>query len=326
MARILIIGGYGAVGRHAAAALLRHDPQPVVIVAGRAPDTAPPVPGTVTVRVDATDLRAVADALDDVDTVLMCVELDNARIARACVERGIHYVDISASHHVLAEIEHLDELATRHGATAALSVGLVPGVTNLLARHCVERSPAPEVRIGVLLGSGERHGPAALAWTLSGLGHLDGSWTTHFPAPHGKRTVHRFPFSDQYTLPATLGIARVSTGLCLDSRLPTALMAATRRPAVTRLLRRPGVRDILLAALTKIHLGGDGFAVTVQSGAAKASFSGRVQSRATGLTAALLIRDLPALPPGVRHLEQLVAPTTFLTELATNDFTLDLEI
>lgn len=325
MTTILIIGGHGTVGRHAAAALLRHDPRPTVIVAGRSADTARPVPGTRAVRLDATDPRAVAAAIDGIDTVLMCAELDNARVARACLERGIHYVDVSASHHVLAEIEHLDGLATRHGATAALSVGLVPGVTNLLARHCVERSGTPQVRISVLLGAGERHGPAALAWTLSGLGNLDGSWTTHFPPPHGTRTVHRFPFSDQYTLPTTLGVTAANTGLCLDSRLATALMAAARRPAVTRLLRRPAVRDVLLAALTRIHLGGDEFVVAVHSGTARATFSGRVQSRATGLTAALLVRQLPALPPGVRHIEQLVTPTAFLTELAADGFTLDLD-
>jgi hypothetical protein len=226
---------------------------------------------------------------------------------------------------VLAEIEDLDDLAKRHDATAALSVGLAPGITNLLARHCTERSSTQEVRIGVLLGSGEHHGPAALAWTLDGLGQTEGSWTTNFPAPYGERTVHRFPFSDQYTLPVTLGIATASTGLCLDSRITTALLAAAGRPAIARLLRRPKVRDILLTALTSVHVGSEGFAVTVRSGTVQGSFSGRVQSRATGLTAALLIRHLPDLPSGVGHIEQLVEPDAFLTELAAGGYTLDLD-
>lgn len=324
MSTVLILGGYGAVGREAAAALTE-SPGTTVIVAGRNPGRARPVPGTSALRVDAADPADLARALEGVDTVLMCAEIDNARVARACLERGIGYVDVSASAPVLAEIEQLDRLATERGATAALSVGLVPGITNLLARICAGRSAAGDLRIGVLLGSGEQHGPAAIAWTLDGLGRLDGSWTMRFPAPYGERTVHRFPFSDQYTLPATLGVASASTGLCLDSRLTTGLLAAAGRPAVARLLRRPKARALMLRALEKIHLGDDGFAVTVRCGTTRASFSGRLQSRATGRTAALLIRHLPTLPPGVRHIEQLVDPIAFLTELATDGFDLHLD-
>lgn len=319
MNTVLILGGYGAVGREAAAALTGY-PGTRVIVAGRNPSRARPVPATTAMRVDAADPDDLARALDGISTVLMCAEIDNARVARACLERGIDYVDVSASHSVLVEIGDLDGLARERGASAALSVGLVPGVTNLLARICTERSPATDLRIGVLLGSGKQHGPAAIAWTLDGLGALDGSWTMSFPPPFGTRAVHRFPFSDQYTLPGTLGVPAARTGLCLDSRPFTSLLAAAGRPAAARLLRRRKVREVLLTALEKVHLGSDGFAVTVTSGTAQASFSGRLQSRATGRAAALLIRDLRALPPGVRHIEQLVDPVAFLTELADSGF------
>ncbi|MFG1697173.1 saccharopine dehydrogenase NADP-binding domain-containing protein [Nonomuraea sp. NPDC049309] len=324
MTTVLIFGGYGAVGREAAAALTG-SPGTRVIVAGRDPARARPVAGATAIRVDAADSGEVARLLEGVTTVLMCAETGDAQVARACLERGIGYVDVSASHDLLAEIQALDDLALARGATAALSVGLVPGVTNLLARICAERSPAGELRIGVLLGSGERHGPAAIAWTLDGLGELGDSWTMGFPAPYGRRTVHRFPFSDQHTVPGTLGVPAARTGLCLDSRLMTGLLAAAGRPAVARLLRRRTVRGLLLAALEKIHLGSDGFAVTVSSATAGASFSGRLQSRATGRAAALLVRDLPALPPGVRHIEQLVDPVAFLTELAADEFELHLD-
>lgn len=177
MTKILILGGYGAVGREAAAALVRDLPTASVIVAGRNPDNARRIPGTTPMRLDATDPGELATALTGVDAVLMCAERDNARVARACLARGIDYLDVSADHEVLADIAELDDLARRNDATAVLSVGLAPGVTNLLARHCLEHSPVREVRIGVLLGTGEQHGPAALAWTLDGLGQLDGSWS-----------------------------------------------------------------------------------------------------------------------------------------------------
>ncbi|MFD1937605.1 MULTISPECIES: saccharopine dehydrogenase family protein [Nonomuraea] len=324
MNKVLILGGYGAVGREAATALVGHLPGTRVVLAGRDPGRARPVRGTTVMRVDAADPADLARALDGVDAVLMCAELDNPRVARACLERGVHYLDVSATHHVLAGIEDLDDVARKRDAKAVLSVGLVPGVTNLLARYCVERSGARKVRIGALLGAGERHGPAAVAWTLDGLGRLEGSWPMRFPAPYGRRTVHRFPFSDQYTLPQTLGLASAETGLCLDSRLSTALLAAARRPAVARLLGRPKVRDLLLTAMSRVHLGSDGFAVTVRSGSVQASLGGRGQSRATGLVAAMLVARLPAMAPGVGHVDQLVDPVPFLTELAAGRFTLDL--
>ncbi|WP_232333768.1 hypothetical protein [Agromyces laixinhei] len=179
--------------------------------------------------------------------------------------------------------------------------------------------------IGVLLGSGERHGQAALRWTMAGLGALDGSWTMRFPAPHGRRTIHRFPFSDQLTLPQTLQIEQAKTGLCLQSRGATMLLAAARHPTVTRVLRHPRVAEALLTLLTRAHLGNDRFAVTVCSGGARASLAGRQQTRATGLVAALTVARLPSMPPGVRHLEQLVDPVDLLTELSRHGFDLELE-
>jgi hypothetical protein len=319
-ARVLILGGYGAVGREVAAALV-DDTE--VVVAGRHADTVPSVPGAAMRRVDGADPASVVEALDGVDVVVMCAEVANVQIARLTLERGIDYLDVSASYDVLAEIERLDDVARAHDATAVLSVGLAPGITNLLACHISGRSDVQQIEVGVLLGSGEHHGAAAVEWTLDGLGQLDGSWTMEFPAPHGRRTVHRFPFSDQHTLASTLGVT-ARTGLALDSRLTTALLAAAGRPSIARFLRRPRIRSALLAAMTKVHVGGDDFAVVARSGSVQASFTGRRQSRATGLVTAQLVRRLPDLPAGVAHIEQLVDPVAFLTELAaTAGFSVD---
>ncbi|MFJ3670315.1 saccharopine dehydrogenase NADP-binding domain-containing protein [Streptomyces sp. NPDC090106] len=316
MTTVLIIGGYGAVGRHTAAAINSLAPDTTVLTAGRHPERATPVPGTTALRFDAADPDAMREVPRDVGTVVMCAARDNVRIAEACLERGIDYVDVSASHPVLEAIEALDTAAGRTGATAVLSVGLLPGVSNLLARRLTDRHHGADLHISALLGSGDRHGPAALEWTLDGLGSLHGSWSAEFPAPYGRRTVHRFPFSDQYTLPATTGAATAATGLCLDSRLITGLLHAAGRPAVARLLRRPAVRRPLLAALGRAHIGGDGFAVTVRTEHASLAFSGRDQSHATGLTAALTATRIADMAPGVLHLDQVVEPLGFLEELA----------
>ncbi|MEU8123303.1 saccharopine dehydrogenase NADP-binding domain-containing protein [Spirillospora sp. NPDC049024] len=298
MKRVVVLGGYGAVGREVVAGLLGHVPE--VVAAGRDLAKARTVPGALAMRIDlrGDDLEQIA-----ADAVVMCAETGNARVAEACLARGVHYVDVSASHAVLSGIEALDRLAAERNATAVLSVGLAPGVTNLLARE----SGGGEVDIGVLLGAGERHGPSAVEWTLDSLAGLGESWRMRFPEPYGVRTVHRFPFSDQYTLPG-----RVRTGLCLDSRAMTALLP-----------RLVPFRDLrpLRAAFRRVHIGGDGFAVAVRSGGTVRSFAGRRQSRATGLAAAMTVRRLDGMRPGVHHIEDVAGPD-FLPDLAAHGFEL----
>jgi saccharopine dehydrogenase-like NADP-dependent oxidoreductase len=83
----------------------------------------------------------------------------DADLARVCLDRGNHYVDISASYALLWEVEKLDALAKRRGATAVLSVGLAPGLTNLLAKHCAQvLDELQSLDIFVMLGLGEAYG------------------------------------------------------------------------------------------------------------------------------------------------------------------------
>ncbi|XVU28727.1 hypothetical protein ACQPZJ_17225 [Actinoplanes sp. CA-054009] len=119
--------------------------------------------------------------------------------------------------------------------------------------------------------------------------------------------------------PATWSrICSAGSGAASASPALTRILAAAGRPAVSRalLVRRP-----LLAALSRAHVGRDGFAVTVDGGG---SFSGRDQSRATGVVAARIIDRLPGLAPGVRHIEQVVEPVPFLRDVTTAGFALDL--
>ncbi|MDT0304009.1 NAD(P)H-binding protein [Streptomonospora wellingtoniae] len=323
MERITVIGGSGAVGREVCAALLRLHPGEVVAV-GRAAAKLGTVPGVRALRADIGRDDGLACALDGTDAVVMCTEQDGDRVARACLGRGIGYLDVSASAPRLRAVAALDGLARERGATAVLSVGLAPGVTNLLARSVTDAGGGGPIRIGVLVGAGERHGAGALDWILDSMEQAGAPTRIRFPPPYGLRTAYRFPFSDQYTLPETLGAPAAETGLCLDTRALTPLLGAARRPFAARLLRRPRVRAAARRALLRVHAGGDGFAATAARGQVTAWFSGRSQSRASGVAAALAAGRLPGLAPGVHHIEQAVDPVGFLTELAAHGFVLGL--
>ena len=185
---IVVVGGTGAVGRELVG-LLAGGPDEVVVV-GRNGDRAAAVAAAAAARSRArvsarrADVTVAADrraALAGATIVVTCVERANVEVARAALDEGAHVVDVSASADVLAAIASLDDLARWHGRSAVLSVGLAPGLTNLLARACVERLPdAARVDITVLVGLGERHGADAIRWTLDAL--------TAAPATHPTRT------------------------------------------------------------------------------------------------------------------------------------------
>ncbi|WP_225804004.1 saccharopine dehydrogenase [Streptomyces sp. NK15101] len=272
---------------------------------------------------DPFDFERVLDALGDLAAVVFCVEPPDAGPAHRCLERGIHIVDVGASHRLLDAVAAMSGPAAVAGAAAVLSVGLAPGLTNLLAlRAHDDVRGADRLDLSVLIGAGERHGIDAVRWTVTGLGEPVAADPLRTVLPgFGGRIVHPFPFSDQYTLASTLGVPEVTTRFCLDSRPLTAALFALRR---TALARRP---RLLTAAFGRVHLGGEGFAVRADAQRAGRSASwaltGHGQSRITGLVAAHATRELLAgrVPPGVHHIEQLPSLADLPERLASHGVT-----
>jgi NAD(P)-dependent dehydrogenase (short-subunit alcohol dehydrogenase family) len=326
------VGGYGAVGRAVALTLAQHlDAR--VVVAGRderrARELARLAPEALIPR------RFDVDRADDVErlpeqaaVVVMCVERGNEAVARACLERGVHVVDVGASVPTLTAIERLGDVAERGGAAAVLSVGLAPGLTNLLARRCVDRLPsATSIDVTVLLGLSGDHGPDSVRWTLENLAApvprtAGGPRRARVLLPgSGVRTAYPFPFSDQHILARALGIP-VTTRVCFDSAAVTAALFGLRRAGIVRGLHRAGAGRLLTAAATRLPVGSDRFVVHAAavdgSGAGTwSAVTGRRECRATGVVAAhvadLLLRRPP--PPGVHHIDDVLAAEEFLPRL-----------
>jgi hypothetical protein len=327
--RVLVVGGYGAVGAVVTCQLAEWLPGRVV-PGGRNEARARRHGG---VRVDVGDpagFRQVLDELGDVAAVVLCVEPADAAVARSCLERGIHLVDVGATPGLLDAVAALHGPAVAAGATAVLSVGVAPGLTNLLARRAHDAvGGAERLDLTVLLGTGERHGADAVRWTVAGLAEPVTARPARTVLPgYGARTAHPFPFSDQHTLPRTLGVPEATTRLCLDSRSLTAALFALRRTGLLRGARRPGLRRLLTAAFSRVHLGGDGFALRADArrGDRHAAYAltGRQQSRVSGLVAAYVIRELltgSGVPAGVHHIEQLPALADLPERLAAHGVT-----
>jgi hypothetical protein len=336
---IVVLGGYGAVGRHVVETLARWDLGPVV-VAGRSRQRADALVASLTGnprplaarQVDVTDPEAVRDALADARVAVMCVEQANRAVAETCLELGVHYVEVSATTPILRSIEELHHRAVGQGVTAALSVGLAPGITNLLARSTHEHLPtASRIDLTLAFGLSGDHGADSRRWILDNLATVPDRRSAR-PARVrlpglGTRTAYPFPFSDQDTLTTALGIP-VTTRLTFDVASATTAIFALRRARVFRLLERIGVNRSLQAALTRVHAGGDRFVLHATAyddhgNEASATVTGHGECRATGIVAAHITRLLhqTTTPSGVHHIDTLVDPTTFLADLAPEGLT-----
>lgn len=301
---VLVLGGYGAVGAHTVTDLRARGHR--VATAGRDADRAD-------VPLDLTDHAAVARAAAGVDVVVNAAGREDLALVRTVTDAGAALVDVSASPDYLAAVERLDPTAP-----VLLSVGLAPGLTNLLARAAHSRAGAATtpLDLAVVLGAGEQHGPAATAWSLAMLGRsmvdtarpgrtlrtYTGGAT--FTLPGGRRRLYRADFSDQHTLTRDLG-RTVRTWFGMDTRLATTGLAALTwvpgaRRIPPRLLHLPGSEDWVLQVR--------------DTAGPWATMTGSNQSHATGVVAAraaeLAVR--PGTGAGVHHLTDL----TTLDDLA----------
>ena len=303
--RVLVLGGYGATGARIVD-LLRAGGD-TAVKAGRDPSRADRVVDLDRRRLLPAWVRAV---VSDVDVVVNAAGHEDPAVAARFLEQGVGFVDITATTGYVAALERLEPKAP-----LLLSVGLAPGLTNLLAAAVHKAAPGP-IDLALVLGTGERYGSASLGWSASLLGTTFADPATGasirnytrlewFELPGlGRRRLPRVDFSDQHTLTRDLGVP-VRTHFGLDSRLATtALAALTRLPGGGGLARRlhlPG-RDRWLA----LARGADGLLRWA---------SGRPQAHATAVMAALAARIAPTLAAGVHHLHQVIG----LSEVPIDD-------
>jgi saccharopine dehydrogenase-like NADP-dependent oxidoreductase len=250
-------------------------------------------------------------------------------------------VDITAEDAILQQIEALNGVAKANGSTAVLSVGLSPGLTNLLVRHAqTQFDSLHRADINIFLGLGEAHGAAATHWTLQNLnasytvqengiprqvGSFEEHKIVHFPDGLGKWRVYRFNFADQHVVTRTLNLDSVSTWMTFDPAGLARLMAVLRQTGLSKLFRYQWARKLSARLSTVGQYGSDKFVLqVVGSGevdgriqSQTVAVTGSGQSHATGLVTAHVVEQLhtPQFLPGVFHSEQLFEPLPFIQQL-----------
>lgn len=344
---ILIVGGTGEVGRATARTLLALLPDCAhrLILSSRDEARARAVaaqlhPSAQGRRLDVATPAGFSHALEGVGTVVLCVELPDAELARACLMQGIHVVETSASVESLRRLEVLDGVARSQGAQVILSVGLAPGLTNLLAAYARRRLDSCErIEIDVLIGAGDTHGEGAIDWTLGRLAGsfevveegvtrrvrgFSGARTVTFAGEVRSRRLYRFDFSDQHTLRRTVGVPNITTALAVDSRALTAVVAFLAKTGLTRVLASGPFRKPAARLAARLNYGSPRFHVQARAygrykdawSCVRVGVSGEREAEVTGRMTALAVQLIDRSPtPGVAHLDQLMTADEIFPQL-----------
>ncbi|NOZ96078.1 MAG: Saccharopine dehydrogenase [Acidobacteria bacterium] len=346
--KILVVGGYGAVGGVISTTLGNLFPGEV-IVAGRDFQKAKGFSSKLDQKVIPLELDISTsvpkddDRLENVSIIIMCIDQKNTHFVEQCIKRGIHYIDITANYEFLSKIESLNEEAKNHNSTVVVSVGLAPGLTNLLAKHCsLVIQDMQYADIYIMLGLGEKHGKAAIRWALEDLNDQfviredgkkrlvksfeDGKQTI-FPGRIGTRTTYRSNFSDQHVIPKTLNIDSASTRVCFDSVAMTGLYALLKKTGLSNIVKLRVVQDVMIQVLQRVRLGSNQFVLKVEAGSNReegvlyeCSIAGYGEGKNTGSVAAKVAEKLynSSFPFGVFHIEQIFSPIEFIESLCGN--------
>jgi len=327
---IIVIGGYGHVGKLICRQLADYYPGNVY-AAGRSQEKAERFSASTNSKIKPIVLdinqEVPANRLATVKLVIVCLEQESVTFAASCLESGIDYIDISASYSFLQKVEELQQSVIQSNAAALLSVGLNPGVTNLLAKSVSEKMDTTEsVDIFLMLGLGDTHGHAAIEWTIqqaktdfhkweNGQQVLKrsfvGKQTAYFGKKLGWRNAYPFNFADQHVLPNTINVDQVSTYLCFDSRLATSSFSIMKKLGLIRFLP-----DKLTTAIFKrISIGEPMFHVKVRGKGIKdgkeiileTDLSGQEEAKITAYVTTWAARFLyeQNTRKGVFHLEEI---------------------
>lgn len=146
MAKVIVLGGCGAVGSVAVKTLAAQDMFAQVVIGdwniakaeAMAKDLGPKVSA---VKVNAENSESIKAAVKGFDIVLNCVGpfYNTVKIIlSAVIELGINYVDICDDVDVTIDILKMDRQAKAAGISAVIGMGNSPGISNLLGKFAAE--------------------------------------------------------------------------------------------------------------------------------------------------------------------------------------------
>jgi len=227
--KIVVLGGTGLTGRCAVRDLAENPEVSEVVLASRSLSKAQEIAEEISnkkisiAQFDATKYDTIVKAIKDSNVAINAVQYYyNIDIMKASLEANAHYLDLGGLFHTTLKQMELSESFKKAGLTAILGIGECPGITNVMARHAVDRLDSVESILvrDTWVDFTEGGPPFVVTWSLSTLFDemtmpavifengqykevppLSGKETMTFPEPFGTQDQYHTIHSEAATFP-----------------------------------------------------------------------------------------------------------------------------
>ena len=261
---IVVFGGYGIFGAHAARALAASGLP--VRIAGRDGPAAERFAASLAgsghegIAADADDAISCARALAGARVAVHCAGPFAARslaLPEACLAAGVHHVDLADDRRWFQRLATLDGRFRARGLAAVAGASSLPGISGALAIAAAQRLPAVErARVTLFIGNRNPKGEAAVRAARGQLGQpfvapqgelrgLHGREVVQLPSPFGRRAVYDWESPELDLFPPLLGAGAVRVKVGFEAPLASLALAALARLG-------PRLGGPLLAGLTPL--------------------------------------------------------------------------
>jgi hypothetical protein len=171
---VLVLGAFGEFGRRITETLCRTTDLPVIAAGRRVPEVLEDSGNRMrTLRINAEDMDAgqlaeIKPAMV-IDTVGPFQNRDR-KLARLCIDLGVHYVDLADGREFVAGVSELNGAALRSNTLVVSGASTVPALSSAVVKHLASIfSVVEEIEIGIAPGC---LGPRGLATMRSVLGYV----------------------------------------------------------------------------------------------------------------------------------------------------------
>lgn len=187
--RVVIVGGYGVFGSLLSELLVRDGH--TLWIAGRDLAKAEQLAGRLGAHALGVDLfrdpeqvfTVTPDVVVDAAGPYQLYGADPYRLARLCIEQGVHYLDLSDSAAFTAGIGRLDQDAEAEGVCVLSGASSVPGLSSVVATHLsTDLDQIIAIDTAILPGNKAPRGRSVIASILGSVGQpirlwQGGAWT-----------------------------------------------------------------------------------------------------------------------------------------------------
>ncbi|PSB08987.1 saccharopine dehydrogenase [Pleurocapsa sp. CCALA 161] len=225
--KVLVIGGYGRIGKSVAQDLLKYTNAEVTITSRQTQSEIHPLKF---LALDLSDRQQLDQAISQQDLIIHCAgpfHYRDGRVLASCIDQGIDYIDVSDHRSFYQQVIKYQEQAIAAGITAVLNTGIFPGISNSMVKQGIEQFDQPEkIHLSYVVAGSGGAGLTVMRTTFLGLKHkfsawIDGKWQDilpytareiiEFPAPYGKTGVYWFDMPETYTFADSFPVNTVIT-------------------------------------------------------------------------------------------------------------------